>query len=798
MSTPTTPVSSAKGTPKYGYPMSVSASAMRSSHLSKMDSGGIDCRQLHSDDPDDLDSCTCHLHSGHHMPPLGCSMRTPMRPDQHLGAEFDYESAVRASYFGRRIYPSFDPSHIHVCPIRFVRQFEHAAQHNGLQMKAWAKRFNSCLQGRAEDWAFDECPLEISGMSWDTRKRQFLDWALLPAEQELRRQRLLRFYQLESDLSIDFVYSFEEAARGLRDYKEDVWVRKCIANLLPSLRSALFELWPDGLPVRFRDLRDSLYAVDWSLYEAASVPLKVVKSGTPYIYEVYNLAAAPLPQQQQQQQQQILQQSQQGHQQQPQQGHQQQQLQQTPTPQHQQQQTFQPQQQMPPSRVSMCSSRDQRSQASRPSLSAISVSAAAGATNMYSPPAPSPSYLSSKPKHRSGLNATSAAPQQPPHRSAAGASHSLAAGAPALAEAAADKPSSKEASSSGRGGSTAASSSAPAGLYDLVHTLARIPEKERSIIMVALEKMAAGSDDPLGAGDSSSDGAAGGSTSLAPMGITIASPKQSRSRTRLAATPVPPGSRVSSAKVGGQQQTRAAAAAAIAATAQFACEGGVPRSSSSTTDDGLAAAESASGSENGGTGRSSAADDKDAAPGSRGSTASRKGTAARTSGEDGFGAATSPLPGGKIRLRTRPLTSMACCSRRQSSPFIDSRGPSIEHHIESSTPTPRSFMSPSELPDLPATSNAAQRVAEHSAMVAAHQTHTRKLSSRKSDSALTTATRSMRAVENNLFYRDSVDNALRSPEFTILHPAAIDLRPPHTRRGRFAFIKKLSHMLSTH
>ncbi|KAJ2326323.1 hypothetical protein GGH92_010269, partial [Coemansia sp. RSA 2673] len=278
--------------------------------------------------------------------------------------------------------------------------------------------------------------------------------------------------------------------------------------------------------------------------------------------------------------------------------------------------------------------------------------------------------------------------------------------------------------------------------------------KERSIIMVALEKMAAGSDDPLGAGDSSSDGAAGGSTSLAPMGITIASPKQSRSRTRLAATPVPPGSRVSSAKVGGQQQTRAAAAAAIAATAQFACEGG--------------------------------------------STASRKGTAARTSGEDGFGAATSPLPGGKIRLRTRPLTSMACCSRRQSSPFIDSRGPSIEHHIESSTPTPRSFMSPSELPDLPATSNAAQRVAEHSAMVAAHQTHTRKLSSRKSDSALTTATRSMRAVENNLFYRDSVDNALRSPEFTILHPAAIDLRPPHTRRGRFAFIKKLSHMLSTH
>ncbi|KAJ2455174.1 hypothetical protein GGF42_003468 [Coemansia sp. RSA 2424] len=104
-----------------------------------------------------------------------------------------------------------------------------------------------------------------------------------------------------------------------------------------------------------------------------------------------------------------------------------------------------------------------------------------------------------------------------------------------------------------------------------------------------------------------------------------------------------------------------------------------------------------------------------------------------------------------------------------------------------------------------ATSNAALRVAEHAAAQAAaaqaahshsHQTHARKLSSRKSDSALTTATRSMRAVENGLFYRDSVDHALRSPEFTVLHPA-IDLRPPHSRRGRFAFIKKLSHMLTT-
>ncbi|KAJ1885937.1 hypothetical protein LPJ66_009878, partial [Kickxella alabastrina] len=77
----------------------------------------------------------------------------------------------------------------------------------------------------------------------------------------------------------------------------------------------------------------------------------------------------------------------------------------------------------------------------------------------------------------------------------------------------------------------------------------------------------------------------------------------------------------------------------------------------------------------------------------------------------------------------------------------------------------------------------------------ARLTHARKLSNRKSDSALTTATRSMRAAEN-LYYCDSVDNELRSPEFTIIHPA-IDLRTS-ARRGRFAFIKKISHMLTPH
>ncbi|KAJ2018027.1 hypothetical protein GGI14_002585 [Coemansia sp. S680] len=761
MNTPTTPVSSVKATTKCNHHMS--APVVRSSHLSKIESSSssVDYRHHHSDDPDDMESCVFHAHASQHMPPLGCSLRTPLRPDHHLGAEFDYESAVRASYFGRRIYPSFDPSHIHVCPIRFIKQFEHAAQHNGLQMKAWAKRFNSCLQGRAEDWAFDECPLEVSGMSWDTRKRQFLDWVLLPAEQELRRQRLLRFYQLESDLSIDFVYSFEEAARGLRDYKEDVWVRKCIANLLPPLRSALFELWPDGLPVRFRDLRDSLYAVDWNLYEAASVPLKVVKFGTPYVYEVYNMTA-PLGQSQQQQSQ--VQSQQQQSQQQSHQSH---------------------YQQAPVSRVSMCSSRDQRSQGSRPSLSAASANAV-GAANMYSPPAPSPSYPSTKLKQRSGLNSAPAStPNQPQQRLAV----ALASSAPTPPESSSNKPSSSEATN-GRIGTN----SSPAGLYDLMQTLSRISEKERSIIMVALEKITGGNEElPSISESSSSSGVTG---AIAP-GIAIASPRQSRSRSRLAPAPSP-ASRLPSAKAGGHQ-SRAAAAAAIAATAQFACADGVPRLNVSA-DNGISVADSASGSENGGTSRSSAGDEKDAPSGSS-STSSRQRAkgAGRPSGDE-FGAATSPLPGGKIRLRTRPLTSMACCNRRQSSPFIDSRGVSMEQNIESATPSPTSFMSPviPELPDMPAaTSNAALRVAEHAAMAAAHQTHARKLSNRKSDSALTTATRSMRAVENNLFYRDSVDHALRSPEFTILHPA-IDLRPPHSRRGRFAFIKKLSHMLTPH
>ncbi|KAJ2828968.1 hypothetical protein FBU31_002802 [Coemansia sp. 'formosensis'] len=330
-----------------------------------------------------------------------------------------------------------------------------------------------------------------------------------------------------------------------------------------------------------------------------------------------------------------------------------------------------------------------------------------------------------------------------------------------------------------------------------MQTLSRISEKERSIIMAALEKITGGSDELPSISESSSSSGAAATAALAPIGIAIASPRQSRSRSRLAPAPSP-ASRLPSAKTGGHQ-SRAAAAAAMAATAQFACADGMPRLSVSAENG--QSVDSASGSENGGggTSRSSGIDDKEAVSGSSSTSSRQRARTGRPSGDE-FGAATSPLPGGKIRLRTRPLTSMACCNRTQSSPFIDSRGVSMEQDIESATPSPTSFMSPviPELPDMPAaTSNAALRVAEHAQMAAAHQTHARKLSNRKSDSALTTATRSMRAVENNLFYRDSVDHALRSPEFTILHPA-IDLRPPHTRRGRFAFIKKLSHMLTPH
>ncbi|KAJ1803285.1 hypothetical protein LPJ75_005926, partial [Coemansia sp. RSA 2598] len=456
---------------------------------------------------------------------------------------------ARASYFGRRAYPSFDPSHQNACPLRFVRQFEHAAQHNGLQQKAWAKRFNSCLYGRAEDWAFDECPLEISGSSWDVRKRQFLDWALLPAEQELRRQRLLRFYQAESDMSIDFVHSFEEVARGLRDFKEDVWVRKCIANLVSPIRTALFELWPEGLPVRFRDLRDSLYAVDWSLYEAASVPLKVVRYGTPYVYETYTVIPnQPPPSRVSTSSNERSQYHHHHHQQQS------QQQQQRPHSQHQQ-------------------------QPSRPSMS-ISVN------RVYSPPAPSPAPLSSAKKKRQALATTMGMQNR-------GTPNSAAASSTLSPRVSSESPSNKTSLDIARAAPSAAGLNT--GLYELVNTLSRISEKERSVIMVALEKMAVVEDSAAGIATAA---AAGDGLGVTTGGASISA--HARSQTRQAATtsvsasvsapgsasalahasaatavcpsvpPLPsPSVRPTTSKAG--RTSRAAAAAAIAATAQLAC-----------------------------------------------------------------------------------------------------------------------------------------------------------------------------------------------------------------------------------
>ncbi|KAJ1937037.1 hypothetical protein EC988_008012, partial [Linderina pennispora] len=195
-------------------------------------------------------------------------------PPQQTDLDHDL---LRSTYYGRRLYPTFDPSYLHACPMRFIRQFEYTAQHNNLPVKAWAKRLNACLHGAAADWAFDEQPLEVPVMAWEKRKRQFLDWALLPAEQEVRRQRLIRFFQTEGDLSSDFAKAFEEHAVGLRDYREDVWVRKCVANMRPAVRTALAEMFPEAMPARFRDLRDALYAADWDLYEVASAPLKVAR-----------------------------------------------------------------------------------------------------------------------------------------------------------------------------------------------------------------------------------------------------------------------------------------------------------------------------------------------------------------------------------------------------------------------------------------------------------------------------------------------------------------------------------------
>ncbi|KAJ2455212.1 hypothetical protein EV183_000947 [Coemansia sp. RSA 2336] len=633
-------------------------------------------------------------------PPPGYPAKPCLRPEQTT-REHEDELA-----YGKREYPDFDPAIVGSCPLKFIRQFEHAAIHNGLQQRAWAKRLDACLHGRAEDWAFDECPLEMPQISWEVRKKQFLDWALLPAEQEIRRQRLLRFYHSESDLSIDFVYTFEEAARGLRDYKEDVWVRKCIANLQPSIRSALFELWPDGLPVRFRDLRDSLYAVDWGLYEVASASLKVVKCGAPYIYDSFSQATMP-----------------------------------------------------PASRSSTFA------YAERP-LHGLSASAVNGnrrpslmistATNAQagscSPPAPSPALLPTR-RRRTAVGSAplnqgrniSTSPIVTASNSPAGS-----AGTP-----------SKSSSEGIRATNTTNTTSN--GLYELITSLTRISERERTIIMSALEKIVSGDDDAV---------ADSGNASM------TVSPRPTKSQTRLATvaslTSYPP-------TAAGVTRTRAETAAAMAATAQqFASMDTSARpttsfSPSPLVDHNVLNSRRASANRISNTSRTTADDSAGAAV--DGILSARE--SVRMSGDSaGVNTKTS-----KIKLRTRPMTS-ASYTRRMSSPLLDIHEDMIsgEGHsagqldVAAGTLALKAGASTSSKGSLQANQKG------HSPARNNGQTHRRKLSSRKSDSALTTATRSMQipAREN------SEDHALRSPEFTILHPELSQRHQPHRRRERIA------------
>ncbi|KAJ2326938.1 hypothetical protein IWW51_002019 [Coemansia sp. RSA 2702] len=566
--------------------------------------------------------------------PPGYPPKTLMQPKPPANGESDYDSAIRATYYGRRAYPEYDPANIGACPLRFIRQFEHAALHNGLHPRAWAKRLDSCLQGRAEDWAFDELPLEMPCSSWEVRRRQFLDWALLPAEQEIRRQRLLRFYHTESDLSLDFAYTFEEAARGLRDYKEDVWVRKCIANLQPPIRSALFELWPDGLPVRFRDLRDSLYAVDWSLYEAASASLKVVKCGAPYVYDSCSQGTRSAA-----------------------------------------------------SRASTCSSAERLTR-----LTLTMPSTATGQQGSCSPPAPSPALLPTR-RRRTAIGT---APPVIQNRNLVASPPATASHSPAGSTGAQPKSANE------------ATRNTSSGLCDLITTLTRIPERERVLIMSALEKIVAGEED------------APAFASMDAMTRPLLSPRAGANSStdfegRRSTT-----NRVSdSSRTSGTDDSDAAADALLRARARASAD---------------------------------SADLSDAA--------------------------------GKIKLRTRPLTAVPY-SRRLSSPLLDIH----EGRADAEAPaTGQLDVAAGAMLSQDKASSKDSLRAKQPGPTLAHKTgHARKLSSRKSDSALTTATRSMRTPGGHFGRDNDSDNALRSPEFTILHPELSQRHhPPHRRRERFA------------
>ncbi|KAJ2851225.1 hypothetical protein IWW36_001246 [Coemansia brasiliensis] len=651
-------------------------------------------------------------------PPPGYPVKQCSRSDQTV-EDHEHEGSAQLLMYGQRAYPDFDPAIVGSCPVKFIRQFEHAAIHNGLQQRAWAKRLDACLHGRAEDWAFDECPLEMPQESWEVRKKQFLDWALLPAEQEIRRQRLLRFYHSESDLSIDFVYTFEEAARGLRDYKEDVWVRKCIANLQPSIRSALFELWPDGLPVRFRDLRDSLYAVDWGLYETASASLKVVKCGAPYIYDSYSQATMPSASRSS---------------------------------------TFAYAERALPLH-SLPTSTSVANGNRRPSLMlSTSTNAQIGSC---SPSAPSPALLPTR-RRRTAVGSA----QFIQNRNISTSPVATASNSPAGSAGTPSK-------SSSEGIRTTNTTSS--GLYELITSLTRISERERTIIMSALEKIVSGDDDAV---------ADSGNASLA------VSPRLTKSQNRLA-TVASLTSRPSTAVAAGVTKTRAETAAAMAATAQqFASMDISARPATSfgpspLVDPGALNSRRASANRISNTSRTATTDDNVSAA-VDGIIATRE--SVRISGDS---AGVNAGEVSKIKLRTRPMTS-ASYTRRLSSPLLDIHEDMIsgnEGHsagqLDVAVGTLALKTGANSAAAMSTSSKASLQVNQksHSPVRSNGQTHRRKLSSRKSDSALTTATRSMQipAREN------SEDHALRSPEFTILHPELSQRHPqPHRRRERIA------------
>ncbi|KAJ1885964.1 hypothetical protein LPJ66_009865 [Kickxella alabastrina] len=474
--------------------------------------------------------------------------------------------------------------------------------------------------------------------------------------------------------------------------------------MVAPIRTALFELWPDGLPVRFRDLRDSLYAVDWNLYEAASVPLKVFKYGSPYVYETYNTRT-----------------------------------------------TFA---HTLPSRTSMAGERPAAQQlmhgaaASRPSIS-ISVNRKYSSTVS----SPDPLSVAVTKKKRNGINTTA---------QNRGALSSVVAGS--LSPRVSSEANSTNAFIDTRRPSTTHTTVPNMGLFELINTLGQISDRERGIIMSALEKIGTVPEDESPA-FLAGENTCAGQTQIQTQRSDI----YSGTLNSTTATVVRQGT------IKGGQNSRAATAATIAATAQLYVDTG--------NCGGGGAVDNSTRCLNTTSNHSSANDDFGAMSGVSGVPGVRQRPAIvmRVSNDSDE----QHQPADMIRLRTRPLTTMACSSRPLSNIFTsaDVRMSMAKQPINLASTTTPLFAQVQEA--------AAAAAAEEQARL----THARKLSNRKSDSALTTATRSMRAAEN-LYYCDSVDNELRSPEFTIIHPA-IDLRTS-ARRGRFAFIKKISHMLTPH